>query len=412
MKSKYMDLLRKVQFPLLIAFATSPIVLFLYAYLAPQALAYAWVIPAAYVILLLPCLVIPGKWRFLPGIVGFFLILLLGFSIRRTLQSFWFLPLSLLFACFLLSGLQFAGLSRGRELSAFWYGAGLVIHIIAQIKVLTNRIEQKTALEPVAPWLAVCFFVFLLLAMLSSNRGNLARASQGRGNIPAALRRKQTLLIVGLFSLTLLLALTPAIVDGIKAVWNWLGSLVAGFFAWLDNLLSSDSNNFSPVISGDSQLVPLEAGKPQRVGGLDIALILGKLFTFLAIGLLAFLLLRQLAKLLRILWSRLNSYVAHASEDYVDEVTNTRDSGTIGRFRAMRERRRIIAVDERTLSPGDRIRHRYLRLLLKHPEWSAGNTARENIPDQAARLYERARYSEHAVTEDDAGQFTDCIRQI
>ena len=151
MKSKYMDLLRKVQFPLLIAFATSPIVLFLYAYLAPQALAYAWVIPAAYVILLLPCLVIPGKWRFLPGIVGFFLILLLGFSIRRTLQSFWFLPLSLLFACFLLSGLQFAGLSRGRELSAFWYGAGLVIHIIAQIKVLTNRIEQKTALEPVAP---------------------------------------------------------------------------------------------------------------------------------------------------------------------------------------------------------------------------------------------------------------------
>ena len=57
------------------------------------------------------------------------------------------------------------------------------------------------------------------------------------------------------------------------------------------------------------------------------------------------------------------------------------------------------------MSPGERIRDRYLRLLRKHPDWTAHTTARENIPEELATLYERARYSAHNPTEGEAEQF-------
>lgn len=415
MRFKYWNLLRIIQFPLLIAFGTSPLVLFLYAYLAPQALPYAWVIPAAYVILLIPCLVTPGKWRFLPGIAGFFLILLLGFLTCQALHNVWFLAFSLLYSFFLLYGLQFAGLSQDQEISVFWYCTGLLLHIAAQIKVLADQISHNTKLESITTWLLVCFFLYLLLTMLSLSRSNLSSASLNRGNVPTAMRWKQILLVLGLFSLAMLLALIPAIVNGLKTVLDWLIVLIAGFFDLLWRLLSSESGSTPPSAMGDddSSLILAEQEEAARNPFLTkLVMLLGMIFLLLAIGVVAFLLLRQLAKLLRILWSNLNRYITHASENYIDEITNTRDSGTQESRRTMRKRRRITAVDERKLSPGERIRHRYLRLLLKHPEWSAGNTVRENIPDQAAQLYERARYSDHTSTEAEVSQFIERIRKI
>jgi len=40
-----------------------------------------------------------------------------------------------------------------------------------------------------------------------------------------------------------------------------------------------------------------------------------------------------------------------------------------------------------------------------HPEWSDGSTARENLPEEAAAVYERARYSEHPVSPEEAARF-------
>ena len=57
------------------------------------------------------------------------------------------------------------------------------------------------------------------------------------------------------------------------------------------------------------------------------------------------------------------------------------------------------------MPPDQRIRDRYQRLMQKHPEWDSGSTARENLPESAAPLYERVRYSPYPVTEEDAQQF-------
>lgn len=121
-------------------------------------------------------------------------------------------------------------------------------------------------------------------------------------------------------------------------------------------------------------------------------------------------LLQKLWKFLKKLLLDVNRYASEVAEDYQDEVTMTRESGAKEWLRAMKHR--LSKVDERALSSGERIRYRYLRLLVKHPEWSAGSTARENLPDEAARLYEKARYSAHSITENEADQFADRIKRV
>ena len=41
----------------------------------------------------------------------------------------------------------------------------------------------------------------------------------------------------------------------------------------------------------------------------------------------------------------------------------------------------------------------------KHPYWGDQSTARENLPKDAAQIYEKARYSEHTLSQQDAEQF-------
>ena len=77
-----------------------------------------------------------------------------------------------------------------------------------------------------------------------------------------------------------------------------------------------------------------------------------------------------------------------------------------------RLRSRIAEADETGLTPTQKIRRRYLRIMKKHPEWAAGTTAREKLSDQAANIYERARYSQHSVSEEDVTAFQTGTKRI
>ena len=119
---------------------------------------------------------------------------------------------------------------------------------------------------------------------------------------------------------------------------------------------------------------------------------------------------RNLKILYKRMMARLNEYMASSSEDYVDEISDTRDDADRERLAHRRRRRQLKKhVDESTLNPQQRIRYRYLLYWLKHPEWTPERTARENLNGDAAQLYERARYSSHEVTERDAEAFVQTL---
>ena len=117
---------------------------------------------------------------------------------------------------------------------------------------------------------------------------------------------------------------------------------------------------------------------------------------------------RKLKQLLRYLYGQLRHYASTASEDYVDEVEDTREQGEKHYSLAQRiMRRRNAQKNLKTLPPREQIRMRYSILRGKHPEWEQSSTARENLSESSAQLYEKARYSSHEITLQDSESFAD-----
>ena len=116
--------------------------------------------------------------------------------------------------------------------------------------------------------------------------------------------------------------------------------------------------------------------------------------------------IKLLRKLIRRFLSGMSDYAANVSEDYIDEITDTRIA------LPKKKRNRVSAADERAMTPAQRIRYRYQRLLYKHPNWDQGSTARENLPTEAAAVYEQARYSSHPVTQEDAALFISKTKRV
>jgi hypothetical protein len=143
-----------------------------------------------------------------------------------------------------------------------------------------------------------------------------------------------------------------------------------------------------------------------------ILMVVGGAFTVVVVLAILYALGRTIWKALVRLMHRFSKYMSTVSEDYEDEITDTRDYGEQTRARSSRRSRRASVAESKDMPAGERIRRRYLRLLYKHPEWGRGSTARENLPLAAAPLYEQARYSNHPLTDGDAERFSAGIKGL
>lgn len=407
---------QKVQFPPLIALATVPLAVMLTAALAPEALARLWLLPAAYALLAVLCLFVPGRWRLVAGGCSAALLAALGCALLPVVPAW---PLAAIpggYAVLLLTGLQRAAWPRERELSVGWYAAGMALHAAAQLMVnVTRRTGAMPAMRSAEPWLVATFAAFLLLAMLSMNRASMENAGLGRQRAPKSMRRRNALLTVGFLAVVLGIAALPGVVRAIQGLWDLLWYGVVHVVGLLAALLPQPS------------AAPL-SGTPQ--GGMDFAELVGeasepapwlavleKVILVLALVIFAGLvcafvrmLYRRLKVLLRAMRERWSQFSAAASEDYVDEVTDTREEDEERDSLLTRLRRRVGLTDERRLSPSLRIRRRY-RLLRRQRGWLPHQTARETLPAAASELYERVRYGAWEADENDALAFEREIRK-
>ena len=103
--------------------------------------------------------------------------------------------------------------------------------------------------------------------------------------------------------------------------------------------------------------------------------------------------------------AKLRSYLNAVSEDYIDEISDTREDPDHVRRRAKKPRV-ISPLELGKLSANERIRYRYRQLLRQNPQWPKGSTPRENLKD-AASVYEAVRYGEQTATDADARKFSE-----
>ena len=413
MKLSMKEFFQKCQMPLILVFATAPVCLFLYGYLVPGLLHLCWITPAAYVVLFILAFLIPGKLRLVYGIIATAALatvalvpLVAGVPYPLLPSSKFFLLIVPVFYCILLLwSLPMASWSSQETLPSFCYWGGILFHLVFQILKFLIVTMVSDSLKATDGAQLVCFFAFAALAMIRLTQGNLASAANGR-HAPASMQRKNLVLIMVFFAIALLISLMPAIIDAIRGFIDWLLELLGQALSNIDDHGEISSvAPMQPTMDGEVVGAPPESGLLTKIFNI-LFLVLGSCVMLVAAYYGVRTLIRLLRKLIRRFLSGLSDYAANISEDYIDEITDTRT--TVPK----RKRKRISSADERAMTPAQRIRYRYQRLLYKHPNWDQGSTARENLPTEAAAVYEQARYSSHPVTQEDAALFVSKTKKV
>ena len=411
MKLNFKDFGRKCQMPVMLAAGSValPIMICVESGV-PAAVKTCILLSLAYILLAWITIWLPGKLRIPVGVIFSAGLIAAGAMLlpMGEAPAAWAIPV--LLAVMLMGGLRIGGWNSGQELHPLVGALCLLAHLAAQLMVNVDKINRGGELYgTVTPVLTACFILFGAMAMLELNRISLNSAVNGRSAVPTAMKRKNWLLTGGLMALTLLIAAVPAVIRAIERAWQWLMTAIILLVQLLMRLFPQ--NETQGADGGGGNMLEGLVGETQEQSLLGK--IIEKVMIALALIVVAVLLVialrivwKKLKVLMKRLWEYLNRYMVSSSEDYVDEVTATRDDSILERL-LRREKRRALKkrVDESALTPKERIRYRYLLAWLKHPEWTSDRTARENLSEDLAQIYERARYSSHEITAQDAETF-------
>ena len=410
MKLNTTDFRIKLQHPLVLALDFFPVVLFVLAKNAPDALQWMWVLPAAYVLLAWICILMPGKLRLPSGLMGMAAMAALAASVYPLGISVILLGI---YWVAMLIALPMGRWERGRELGLEWPVIGVVSHVLIQLLINGAQKLGDTSFDSCEGWLVVSFLALAVLVVLSLNRQSLSVASQSRQSIPLLMRRQNLVLVLAVLVIGVLVALIPALGQALSFLWDKLMQLMLLIGTFLSAIMPQQKSG-GGAAGGDNseQLIMGAASETSR-----LAIIVEKIMTVVTVIIMIVgaifimkMLWKRLKKLLRYLWEKLSMYSAAVSEDYEDEVTSTREDDA-ERESMLSRLRRFAPEDERGLDATQRVRSRY-RGLKRRKQWETSSTARETLPEEAASLYERARYSGETLSEGEAERFRNVTKKL
>lgn len=408
------DFLRKAQHPLLLGLASLPLSMLLTLSFAREIFRWAWCFPAAYVLLSWVCLLIPGKKRLVAGVTSVIAVVALCVWLLPLTEKLGLLLMPLLYAVLLIITLPIGGWPYNRELQVGWHVAGVVTHLLLQMLVNGSKMLDNGGYDPAQTPLLCSFLAYAVLVLLALNRASLNSASQSRRKVPLLMKRQNVFFTLVLLVIGVLLAAIPAIGSALDTVWDILLRGISALLSLLMLFMPQKTSGGSGGGGGSPDNLDFGEAAPPSAFAVLMEKIIGVLaLLIIAVGLV--LLLRVIWKKLKVglrfLWARMMQYGAVASEDYEDEITSTRDEEGTEREGLLSRLRRMRVADEKGGTPTERVRLRYRRLKRRN-EWSAASTARETLPDEAAALYERARYGGETLTEADAERFQENTQKV
>ena len=397
---KLSEWIRKSQFSLMLALGTYCLLACIAGYLYPRLMGDVWMLPCAYVLLCWLGLLLPGKGRVALGVIGTAVFFLPAVFLRGEV----IVPLliaGVLYGALLFYSLTFGGWDRTRELTGGWIGFCLALLLAG---CLLTGLDSR--LEAIRLPIRVSFYSFMLLAMLSLNRSSRNLATFGKQGVSAAMGRKNLLLTLGMFAI----ALVPALIPALGELLQRLVDAVARLLEQLKNLFPEETEPLETTVETVAETVDAMGGlmddlkktqTPTYVYTIIVVIALGAAVPAVIYAVRKF--GSALRTFFRQLYGRLSGDLFAQQEDFEEEITDIRKE--VRQTEADRGRTRRPVMSFGKLTPAEKIRYRYRKLAQKHPEWKAHNTARENLPETAAQLYEKARYSHHPVEEKEVALF-------
>lgn len=415
MRAEWKDLLHRMQRPLMPALGALPVLLAVAGRFSPGRLLMQPALLGVTVLTAWVALPVRGRWRLLAGLCG--LCVITG---ATALLTPWqdnpadaLAPL--VCALLLLASLPMAAWGPVRELHPGVPMTCGALYLIVYGAVAVHLWSIDPAVRPTFDTLLlVGFLADMLLTMLAMGRQSL-EAAAAYGKVPAGMRRLNRVLVLTLTGLAALLSAIPALTQGFNAAVRWLRDLWFRLIAWLIGVISPETASPSGLSAAGGE-VDLSALVPDAAPS-DAAVLLERIFMMIGVVLAVIALLTGLwclgklaGRAYRRIAAWLERYAASATEDYVDEVTSTLDEAAREEKARLRRLRKSLARTQAD-TPAARIRLRYQTLLLRHPEWPASRTARKTLSAEDATLYEKARYSTHEVSPEEADRFNPTPRK-
>lgn len=306
----------------------------------------------------------------------------------------------------------------GERSMAFWI-AGLVLHIVG---MMVARGLEQVSLYPLLRGLMMAYVPVFFLSI--NHLAVLAGASARDGRRPPwRIQSGNIKLAVGVSVLVLILANLRVLRDAFYTAGNWLLSIIARAVDWFLNLFVSETAVEPEVIQ---EAAPEMMALPEASEPALLWVILEKIIevvgTILIIALAAFVLYKlagQLRKLYRHLQAKLREmarYLGEGAQDETESILDWEELRAAAEARIARVRKRLTPPPRwQDLDARGRIR-------LSFAQWKASHrigparTAREALRpvsdgERLAALYERARYSDLPLSEEDAEFMRDHIQQ-
>ncbi len=395
---------RKFQLIASLALGSAPVAVLLFAFLWSELISWAWVYPVAYGVFCVLGACVPAKARLLYGILVS--VASVTLSVLFADQFAWYpiLIVDALYLALFLWSLTIFSWPSNWELSEILRLICVAIHLAAQFAISMDRAKSQPLLTAQAPGLHAAFVALLFLLPFAMNRGSINNASTKTRQVPEGMRRKNTVMTFVLVAFACVLSFVPYIYNWIKNLIVWLGGML------LSLLWAKPSEQQTPsIVPNTETMEQMGPAVENEISPLTpimnaIFFILGVLVVTGFLVLLIVKLTRKLRKIMRNVWSMLERYVSAVSEDYEDEIKDTRMESEGERI-IKKRRSPVWKKEQAPTNPGENIRFHYRKLLRRHPQWTANTTARENMPEELAELYEQARYSSHPVTESDSARF-------
>ena len=348
---------------------------------------------------LLLCAAVPGRMR--AALLCAYLLVLFGAAHLLLPAGAATAIMSAGCAAILFFAISLAGKEPAQASPMFFFAC-----VLAQVLALLLEHHANETAHSLAP-IQCAFYLWLPLFLLAFNRISLNNATLARYRLSAGMARAGTALTLCVYLLALLLCALPAVVSAILWIFGALREGSIRLLVFLINLFPSETGG--GAMGGGMPMLP-EGAAPVVSEPSAVAVLLEKIAAAVSVivliaGCAALLRLLALAlvRLARSMLAHLKRYAAAVTEDYEDEITDTRTEDGERTFILLRRKVKPKAVYPDT--PAGHIRRRYAQLLAQHSEWAGSSTARENLPPSAASLYEQARYSTHTPSQEDAQRF-------
>ena len=369
MKQRASGLLRKAQFPVLLAAGIFPLPMMLFLFFAADNFSCIWIFPSLYILWTVAACIVPGKLRLIFGLLGCALLALVALWMQQAAAQVAVIPSALLYGILLFMSLGIATWSKEDE-PPFWISLiCLGLHLLLQ--ALIWMFPNYPPLQENRIWSLLSFVCFALLQMLSLNRICLHYAAAGK-TMSAGMKQKN-------IALTLITAVAAAILASFRYLWELLWKLFTSVILWIKSI---GSKGMGPSYETETRQPFSEEEIISGPEGSPILLLIFRVLLIVAAVVLLFFLLRKLLKKLLRFLASLRRYASLVTEDYTEEITSTVDEDSAEAIRKHRRRSLLRQQDVHKLPPAKQIRYYYLRLLHRHNEWPNASTARENLPQE------------------------------